>query len=160
MEQVWLFFILGGVKWFGMTGQYSFFGCIGEAVTKRVRVALLTTLLSQEIGFHDDPDHTPAQLQMALQLYAMRISRLFIAIGDNADAISTLLCGLTLGFIKCWQISLAMLGSIPVLMACAMLDSSQMKGSEKSQNAAATEAAQMLQDALTNSRTVQASGNE
>lgn len=39
--------------------EFSAFGILSEAMTARLRVAILESVFRQEVGFHDDPAHTP-----------------------------------------------------------------------------------------------------
>merc|ERR1712216_305879 len=85
----WMFVIIAAVMFICNVMQTSFLGMIGEGLTKRLRIHLLTSVLRQEIGYLDDPAHTPGKLTHALQVYANRMSVLFISIGDNANALAS-----------------------------------------------------------------------
>jgi len=77
-----MFAIIGAVKFVSQSLQFTCFGFVGEGLTKRCRIKILTTIMSQEIGFHDDPAHPPGQLAKALQLYSYRVQRLALSIGE------------------------------------------------------------------------------
>jgi hypothetical protein len=76
--------------------EHGCFAILGEAMTQRLRVAILSALFKQEIGFHDDPEHTPGMLSKALELYAYRVSGLCRTIGNKAAAMSSVGVGLGL----------------------------------------------------------------
>jgi ATP-binding cassette subfamily B (MDR/TAP) protein 1 len=126
----------------------------------RCRLKILRTILSQEIGFHDDPQNTPGQLAKALEIYSYRAQRLALAIGDGSDAICTLLCGLCIAFYHCWQLTLFALAFIPLLGASQAIQQKLVMGSAAEENATIKKSGQVLQDSLTNAKTVHANGNE
>lgn len=154
------FLIFGAAKCVSSCLQFASFGIIAEATTKEARVALLTNMFRQDVGFHDDPENTSAKLVASLKIYAFRIARLIITFGDKADALCSVVVGLTLAFIACWEMAGVMLLSIPIFGAAQGIQMAMMMGGEKSENQVFKAATQVLADSLLNSRTVQASGNE
>ena len=80
-------------------------------MTQRLRVAILTSMFRQEVGFHDNPANTPGMLSKALELWAFRVSVLCKSIQSKAAAMSSLVVGLVLAFAYCWQMALVMLGA-------------------------------------------------
>jgi len=155
--------------WFVLIGLGQFFcsvlaqGCfavLGEGMTQRMRVAILTAIFRQEIGFHDDPENTPGKLAKALELWAYRVSNLCKGISNKAGTMSALITGLVIAFIHCWQMSLAMLGSIPIMVAANAIQMVVLLGASKNENEELKLAQQVVSDSVSNSRTVQALGNE
>lgn len=132
----------------------------GEAITKRLRIQLLTSVLRQEIGYHDDPAHTPGKLTHALQVYANRMSVLFISIGDNANALASVIVGVTIAFVSCWQMALALLAAMPIMAACQAFEMRVQMGSAKQESKVLDTAQQVVSDSIIGVRTVQACGNE
>ena len=55
-------------------------------------------------------------MSKALELWAFRVSVLCKSIQAKAAAMSSLLVGIVLAFVYCWQMSLVMLGSIPIMI--------------------------------------------
>merc|ERR1719181_2188628 len=140
--------------------QTGCFGFIGEALTKRLRVQLLTRVLRQDIGYHDDPAHTPGQLTKALQVYAYRISALCITLGDKANALSSVGTGLVIAFISCWQMTLAMLAALPIMGASTAMQMQVLAGTAKNESSALKTAQQVVADSISSARTVQACNAE
>mmetsp|Transcript_30535 Transcript_30535/g.54595 ORF Transcript_30535/g.54595 Transcript_30535/m.54595 type:complete len:1272 (-) Transcript_30535:403-4218(-) len=154
------FCIVGVANFFAGTVENGCFAVLGEAMTQRIRVAILTSIFRQEIGFHDDPENTPGMLNKALELYAYRVSTLCKSIGNKAASMSALVVGLSIAFASCWQMSLVMLGSIPVMIAGNALQMIVMLGATKADNEELKHAQQVISDSVQNARTVQALGNE
>eukprot|EP00930_Biecheleria_cincta_P042445 TRINITY_DN29208_c0_g1_i1.p1 TRINITY_DN29208_c0_g1~~TRINITY_DN29208_c0_g1_i1.p1 ORF type:complete len:1315 (-),score=229.41 TRINITY_DN29208_c0_g1_i1:121-3717(-) len=136
------------------------FSILGESMTQRLRVHILSSIFSQEIGFHDDPENTPGMLAKALELYAYRVSNLCKSIGQKAASFSSLATGLTIAFVACWQMSLIMLGSIPVMIAANAIQMIVLLGASKNENSDLKLSQQIVTDAVSNARTVQALVNE
>jgi ABC-type multidrug transport system fused ATPase/permease subunit len=155
-----LFLVFGLVMFVCNAAQTGFFGLIGEAITKRLRVALLASVLRQEVGYHDDPAHTPGQLTKALQVYAYRISTLCITIGDKANALGSMATGLTVAFISCWQMTLVMLAAVPIMVASNYLQMKVMAGSAKNESSVLKTAQQVVSDSISAARTVHACSAE
>ncbi|CAJ1383037.1 unnamed protein product, partial [Effrenium voratum] len=159
MAAIW-FVVFGAIKCLASTIQFASFGIIAEVTTREARVAMLTNVFRQDIGFHDNPENTAGKLVAALKIHAYRISRLLVSFGDQGDALCSVLVGLVMAFVACWQMALAMLGAIPIFAIAQGMQMAVMMGAQKEENGAMKRASQVLSDALLNSRTVQASGNE
>jgi ABC-type multidrug transport system fused ATPase/permease subunit len=156
---IW-FVVCGTVRAVADTVQCYCFGVIGEAMTMRVRVTLLKKIFEMEIGFHDDPGHAPGKLLKALQLYAMRIAILVVSIGDKADALCAIVVGLTLAFIATWEMSLAMVVSIPIFGVAQGIQIAVTMGASKNESEHLKKSSQLVTDAINSGRTVHAAGNE
>lgn len=158
-----IWFVVGAVVVFLANGlQFACFGMIGEGMTKRLRVELLTTVLRQEIGYHDDAAHTPSLLAKAFQTYCNRVSALCTSVGDKVGAVGSMLTGLVVAFVSSWQMALAILGSVPIMgVTQAIQFEIQMGGGKAKDESKSSEGAQqVLSDSIINARTVQALANE
>ena len=51
--------IIGVSCFVGSTVSHGCFSILGEAMTQRLRIAILTSMFRQEVGFHDNPENTP-----------------------------------------------------------------------------------------------------
>jgi len=155
------FVLIGVVNLVVQTMQYGCFGVIGQAMTKRMRVALFTHFLRQEIGFHDDPTHTPGKLAGAIRLWAFRVQAFLDQIGAASSTASSLLVGLGIAFVSSWQMTLVMLGAIPVMMICQALQVAVLLGGKsKEADSKFQSANQLVSDAVQAARTVHACGME
>jgi len=160
-EMAAIYFVLVGVaRCVASTFQFACFGVIAEVTTREARVTMLENVFRQDIGYHDDPDNTPGKLVAALKIYTYRIARLIVSFGDNADALCSIVVGLTMAFVGCWEMAGAMLLTIPIFGVAAGIKMAVMMGAEKSENQVMKQATQLTSDSLLNARTVQASGNE
>lgn len=155
-----IFVIIGVSCLIGSTVSHGCFSILGEAMTQRLRVAILTSMFRQEVGFHDNPENTPGMLSKALELWAFRVATLCKSIQAKAAALSSLLVGLTLAFAYCWQMALVMLGSIPIMILANAIQMIVLLGASKNDNENLTNAQQIVTDSLMNARTVQALGVE
>jgi len=151
-----------GVTVFVATTLHSMcFGFISEGITQRLRVAILTAIFRQELGFHDDPAHTPALLGISLSLWAYRIRTFCDSFEMGTVAVSSIILGITVAFIGCWQMTLAMLGAIPVLaVATSIQMAMMMTGGANMSNEKMRTAQQVVSDSVQNARTVHATGME
>mmetsp|Transcript_51793 Transcript_51793/g.80916 ORF Transcript_51793/g.80916 Transcript_51793/m.80916 type:complete len:1310 (-) Transcript_51793:206-4135(-) len=156
-----LVFVGGAVALFiGNIMQFGGFGILGETIVRNVRLNLMSSVMSQEIGFHDNPQYTPILLAKAFQVYANRMQTLCITIGDKFQAVTSLLSGTVVAFAYAWQMAGAMLAVTPILAIASSLQMIGQMGGGKEQNNMLNRAQQVLGDAIINARTVQACGNE
>ncbi|CAL1142099.1 unnamed protein product [Cladocopium goreaui] len=155
-----IFVIIGVSVLIGSTISHGCFSILGEAMTQRLRVTILTSMFRQEVGFHDNPENTPGMLSKALELWAFRVATLCKSIQAKAAAMSSLVVGIALAFAYSWQMSLVMLGSIPIMVAANAIQMLVLLGASKNENENLTNAQQVVTDSVMNARTVQALGVE
>lgn len=161
VRRVCLLFVgLAVVQFIGMLLSRACFGMLGETMSMRLRIEILTSIFRQEIGFHDDPLNTPALLGRALQLWAYRVTTLINQAGVYLSVLSSIACGLVIAFLGSWQMTLVMLGSIPILMAASAMQMVVMLGATSKESEQLQYAQQIVSESVQNSRTVQASGIE
>jgi len=139
--------------------QMFSFGVMGEALGQRLRVAILTHVFTQEIGFHDDPKHTPTLIGDALQYWAFRVGVLLNSLSQHAGVFGSISTGVVIAFVACWQMALVMLGAVPILALTTAVQMIIIMGGTKAGNEQAR-SQQILSDSLQNARTVHASGIE
>ena len=99
-------------------------------------------------------------LSKALELWAFRVSTLCKSVQAKAAAMSSLVVGLVIAFVYCWEMSLVMLGSIPIMIAAQAIQMLVLLGASKNENENITNANQIVVDSVMNARTVQALGVE
>ena len=99
-----LFLWIGLGCFFGTFLQFASFGVMKEGLTMRMRSATMKHLMRMEVGYHDDPDHTPSKNVFALEMYAFRAGNLMTAIGAYANVFGALAVGIVMGFIIAWRI--------------------------------------------------------
>jgi ABC-type multidrug transport system fused ATPase/permease subunit len=161
LTKVAIIFACGGVAlFFANTLQTGGFGVIGENIVRNVRVNLMRSVMQQEIGFHDDPAYTPTLLSKAFQVYANRMQRICVSMGDKANAITALLAGCVVAFYYAWQMAGAMFLAGPFLVVAQSIQMVAQMGGAQEKNGMLDKAQQVLGDAITNARTVMACGSE
>jgi ATP-binding cassette subfamily B (MDR/TAP) protein 1 len=161
LEEVCLWFTLLSVgELFACLIKDFCFGMLGEGLTMRLRLAIFTKIFEQEMGFHDDPDHSPGSLSAALQIYAFRVSNLCKAVGNKAGAMASLVVGLTVAFVFSWQMSLAMFATVPIMIAANALQMVVMLGGDSKENEKLKQAQQVVSESVQSVRTVHACGTE
>ncbi|CAE7455850.1 ABCB5 [Symbiodinium sp. CCMP2456] len=153
MAALW-FVIVGVARCIASTFQFACFGVIAEITTREARVTMLTSIFRQDIGYHDDPENTPGKLVAALKVYAYRIAQLVVAFGDNADALCSIVVGLTMAFVGCWEMAGAMLLTIPIFAIASGIKVAVMIGGAKNENQVLKQATQVTSDSLLNARTI------
>ncbi|CAJ1374272.1 unnamed protein product [Effrenium voratum] len=158
--QALIFVIIGLSCLIGSTISHGCFAILGEAMTQRLRVAILTSMFRQEVGFHDNPDNSPGMLSKALELWAFRVATLCKSVQAKAAAMSSMVVGMTLAFAYCWQMALIMLGSIPIMIVANAIQMLVLLGATKNENEDLTHAQQIVVDSVMNARTIQALGVE
>lgn len=154
------FAVLGVIVWIGTTVHVISFSILAEAMTMRLRTALLTSVFRQEIGYHDDPAHTPALIGTALQLWAYRVRNITAEIEAKTSTFASISIGLGMAFYGCWQVALAMFATIPVLAIAGAMQMMMMLGGGGLGNEKIRIAQQVVSDSVQNARTVQACSME
>merc|ERR1719387_433749 len=144
------FAVLGVIVWIGTTVHVIAFSILAEAMTMRLRKALLTTVFRQEVGYHDDPDHTPALIGTALQLWTYRVRTVCAEIEAKASVFASVGIGLGMAFWGCWQVALAMFATIPVLMLAGAAQMVMMLGGSQLGNEKIRIAQQIVSDSVQN----------
>eukprot|EP00928_Gymnodinium_smaydae_P031027 TRINITY_DN22912_c0_g1_i1.p1 TRINITY_DN22912_c0_g1~~TRINITY_DN22912_c0_g1_i1.p1 ORF type:complete len:1253 (-),score=215.99 TRINITY_DN22912_c0_g1_i1:128-3886(-) len=161
VSELSIYFIIVAVVILLAAGIHNMcFSLISEALTQRLRVAMLTAVFRQEIGYHDDPAHTPAMMGTALSLWAYRIRTFCTSFEATCNVIASIFLGIALAFIGSWQMTLAMLGAIPVLAFAMSLQFMYMLGASTLSNENIKNAQQVVSDSVQNARTVYALGME
>lgn len=100
------------------------FGLVGENVTLNMRSKLYQAILKKDMGWFDNRDNAPGILTSVL---ASEVQKLNGASTEGLAVIieSTvgLICGLVLGFIFSWKLSLVALGCVPFMIFGGMMNS-------------------------------------
>merc|ERR1712193_126597 len=98
--------------------KQSIYRWIQERMTKNLRKEYFRCLLSQEIGFFDDPANSAGGLTAALAKQTQLVAGITgISLGQMIGSTCALLLGVALAFVACWRVALAMLGAVPLVGA-------------------------------------------
>ncbi|XP_076438744.1 ATP-dependent translocase ABCB1-like [Babylonia areolata] len=152
---------LGFVSLVSMFMQSYFFAVSGENLTVRVRDLTFRAMLHQEISFYDNKSNNTGALTTRLATDASLVqgatgSRLGMFIMNLAN----LGTGLIIAFIYGWQLTLLVIGFLPLIILCGFLEVRILAGVAGSNKAALEEAGKTATEAIEYMRTVVALGRE
>ncbi|KAI8898553.1 P-loop containing nucleoside triphosphate hydrolase protein [Globomyces pollinis-pini] len=125
----WLFCGLAVVAFISNFLQIGLFKYAGEKMTRRVRYLCFATLLRQEIGFFDLEENATGSLTSKLAEEASLVQGLTgQTFGAIAQAIAGIAVGLTIAFISSWQLSLVVIGMVPLIGFAGFLQLQSLTG--------------------------------
>ena len=135
--------------------QIGLFRYAGEKLTRRVREMVFRALLRMEMGFFDDEKNSTGALVTKLAEEATLIQGVTgIPLGAFIQAFAGLTAGLIISFMAAWQLSLVIIGLIPLIGFAGYLQIQAMTGfGQKSQEAYAS-AGKTVNEAIGSIRTV------
>ncbi|XP_075982396.1 multidrug resistance protein homolog 49-like isoform X2 [Anticarsia gemmatalis] len=118
-----LFLIVGVITGVGIFFQIFIFNLTGVRLTARLRVAAFRTMLSQEIGWFDDPQNGVGALSARLAADAAAVQGATgTRIGALMQATATILLGIILSMYFTWKMTLVSLISVPLVMGAVVLE--------------------------------------
>ncbi|KAJ3274327.1 Multidrug resistance protein 1 [Terramyces sp. JEL0728] len=127
----------------------------GEKMTRRVRYDVFVALLKQEISFFDMEENAPGALTSKLSEEAnlvMGLTGPFF--GAILQSVAGVIVGLIIAFISCWQLSLVILGMVPLIAAAGYMQLQVLVGFGSKTKAAYETASQKASEAISTIRTV------
>lgn len=135
-------------------------GFLQEAVTAKLRTDAYLEMLRVEVGFHDDPAHTPARLSHTLEIQAYRVGNIFCNLGMKFEAVCCLMFSVYISVTVCWPMAVCFIVALPILVISAALVNrmTTVVAQSRSEDAKTMEAA--LSDALCDIRVVRSIGAE
>ncbi|CAF1024330.1 unnamed protein product [Adineta ricciae] len=127
----------------------------GEALVERLRLKLFDALLHQEIAYFDEPENNTGALCNHLAndtSAAQGVIGIYLSVMcQNAGALGV---GLLLGFVFSWQLTLLVIGFLPLNILGGLLQSRLMTGFERTNNEALVESWKISLETIQNIRTV------
>lgn len=136
-------------------------GINGEALTLKIRAELFKKLIKMPIGFYDRPENAPGALTTKLSTDCSIVNSLAgTTIGVSITALSTLITGLVIAFISSWQLTLCVLGFMPVLIFSGKVQTQTAQGFSSKTDEAYKESGGFIAEAVVNMRTVASFGRE
>ncbi|KAG1655300.1 hypothetical protein FOA52_007957 [Chlamydomonas sp. UWO 241] len=128
----WMFFVLAvGVLASSVLMHWAF-GTMGAALAVRLRVLLLSSILSQEIGWFDFQAHSSGVL---VSILSTDCSYVRGAVGDVlgvlAEYSAALVLGIVIGLVFDWRYALVVIGCIPILLIGGAMYQAVLFGSGK-----------------------------
>ncbi|CAF3688467.1 unnamed protein product [Adineta steineri] len=150
-----LFIGFGILLLFSMSLQGLLFALSGEALTKRLRGRAFQCLLRQEISYFDNPKNNTGALCTRLATEASAVQGATgIRIGTTLQNLAALGTGIIISFVFSWQLTLLILGFVPLMVAGGVLQSRLMTGFASKDKATQENAGQVAIQSIQNIRTV------
>ncbi|XP_060638094.2 ATP-binding cassette sub-family B member 5 [Anolis sagrei] len=150
-----IFLLLGGISLVTYIIQGFMFAVSGEALTKRLRSLSFKALLQQEIGWFDDHKNGIGVLLTRLATDASQVKG---ATGSRLSLITmnsfTLITAIIIAFVHGWQLTLLILGCIPIIAAAYAIRLKSASGHAAKDQKALEEAGRISTEAVENIRTV------
>ncbi|KAI8916340.1 P-loop containing nucleoside triphosphate hydrolase protein [Gorgonomyces haynaldii] len=141
--------------------QVGLFGYAGVKLTRRLRELVFRTILKQEMGFFDRPEHATGILTAKLAEDASQIQALTgVAYGSLAQALAGVIAGLVIAFTACWQLALVILALIPLIGLAGYMQLKTLTGFGAKSKIAYEDASQIATESVANIRTVATLGQE
>jgi ATP-binding cassette subfamily B (MDR/TAP) protein 1 len=159
LELSWYFCIVALVQGVAVYFKMHSFRYIQESMVKKMRSRMIGSLLKQEIGYFDDPKNSAGGLTTGLSKSTSVVSMVCgIGLGTQIGTLFSLGTGLGLAFFCSWRLTLALLGTIPVVGGCMALVVVMIMGDPNSELASAPykKIGAVAAEALINIRTVRA----
>ena len=136
-------------------------GLVGQRCVHRVRKLALAAALRQEVAYFDDIKNSSGALSARLAGDAALL-RLLVSDGLFATVqnFATFVTGIVFAFVGGWQLTLVMIGIMPLTFASFFLASKRLSALSGDTRALYERATQIATDSVTNIRTVAAFGAE
>eukprot|EP00192_Tetraselmis_astigmatica_P000802 CAMPEP_0117691884 /NCGR_PEP_ID=MMETSP0804-20121206/25998_1 /TAXON_ID=1074897 /ORGANISM="Tetraselmis astigmatica, Strain CCMP880" /LENGTH=1263 /DNA_ID=CAMNT_0005505227 /DNA_START=142 /DNA_END=3933 /DNA_ORIENTATION=+ len=153
-----LIFAMVGVGSFLCTlAQQACFGIMGSRLATRVRTLLFDTMLKQEVGWFDRDENNSGALTGTLGTDAALVRG---AVGDTmglmVQNLFTFGAGFTIAFINGWQMTLVILGAVPLIVFAGLIQAKIGTGFSEGASKETADADQIATEAFRNIRVVQA----
>ncbi|XP_035825122.1 ATP-dependent translocase ABCB1 [Aplysia californica] len=143
------------VSFFAYLGQEYMFGLSGEALTMRVRDLLFRSIIGQNMAFFDDKRHETGALSLQLSEDASVVQgTLKTLVGCAFLTLGNLGVGLVISLIYSWQLALALVGFVPVLVVSGMLTVKYISGAANENKIAMEDASKNAMASIDNVKTV------
>lgn len=127
----------------------------GENMVFRARKEVFTSLLRQDIEWHDDTANSPGILATKLAADAGAIRSV---IADKSSIVlsvsSNIIVGFTIAFVKGWQMALVMLALFPVLASAGAIQMKLLLGAGSTTKKAIERAGQLATESVMSLRTM------
>ncbi|EKX40649.1 hypothetical protein GUITHDRAFT_113183 [Guillardia theta CCMP2712] len=151
------FALVGLAAFFCSYVEVGWWSASGFRQATRVKGAYLRAILSQSIGYFDEHDMSALSGKITMETQQMQ-SSMGENVGKTVHYSVTFISALILSFVMGWQLSLFILGSLPVLIGAFVFQDIMMRRAQTSALAAYSAAAVVSQESLSNIRTVKQLG--
>ncbi|XP_064599295.1 ATP-dependent translocase ABCB1-like isoform X2 [Liolophura sinensis] len=151
-----MFVALGGVNFLANSIQSTMFGNSGERLTMRLRLKTFQNIIRQDIGWFDDPKHSTGALTTRLATDAPMVKNATgIRLATIIQSAVSLVAGLVIAFIFGWELSLVVMGTVPILAIAGFIQMRVVQGNQKRDSGLMEDAGKIASEAIDNVKTVQ-----
>lgn len=153
--------VIGAMAIVGNILQHGAMGVSGERVTRIVRRQAFRSLLRQEMGYFDLEENSVGALTGRLASDAGAVKGLTGDLfGVGINVIAALICGLSIGFARCWRVTLVVLAIIPGVALAGYLEMRSSAGIDSGARKDFANANMVAAEAVDNITTVRCIGAE
>ncbi|CAH1798731.1 unnamed protein product [Owenia fusiformis] len=150
-----LFLALGVVAGLAMFLQSYLFAKSGENLTMRLRQMAFKAILRQEIGWYDDHNNNTGALCTRLATDASQVQGATgVRIGMMIQNISSMGTAIIIAFVFGWQLTLVILGCVPLIAIAGAIQMRVLTGHANRDNEALEGAGKIAIETVENMRTV------
>ncbi|EOA26469.1 hypothetical protein CARUB_v10022518mg [Capsella rubella] len=150
-----IFMVLGFASIIAYPAQTFFFGIAGCKLVQRIRGMCFEKVVHMEVGWFDEPENSSGTIGARLSADAATIRGLVgDALAQTVQNLSSILAGLIIAFLACWQLSFVVLAMLPLIALNGFLYMKFMTGFSADAKKMYGEASQVANDAVGSIRTV------
>ncbi|CAE7940781.1 abcB3, partial [Symbiodinium sp. KB8] len=150
-----MFFAVAGA------GTISLLTYAGGHMTTRLQMDAYRSMLRQDVGFFDLPQHSAGRLVGRLSKDAQSVRAITgVNMSMTLQQVSTISVGVVIAFLASWRVALVVLAIMPLLGLAAKLNFKYRSGFAKANVEENKEMAHLTTEAIINIRTVQSLGLE
>ena len=98
------------------------FSVSGYRLTRRMRQSVFEAMVRRDMGWFDFPEHSTGELTTRLEADAEAVAKVTgWSLGYRVRVIATLVAGVTIALVFAWQVGLAALLCVPLIMGAAII---------------------------------------
>ena len=150
-----IFVVLAVVNFLCSTVQQTAFAVVSARLSTRLRSVMFNSALSQELGWHDADVNNSSAVAMRLGGDAEIVAGFLQSqLGMIIQNVVTLVVGLVLAFVYSWELTLVVIGLVPLMGLAGYFQFKALSGFSGNTRPMYEEAAVMTSDAVDSIRTV------
>jgi ABC-type multidrug transport system fused ATPase/permease subunit len=150
-----LIFCLLGIGAFCSNCIQNLYVYAGEKITRRLRFASFQAILQQDVAFFDEEENSTGALMSKLAEDASLVPGLTgQTFGAMVQGFGGVAGGLIIAFIACWQLSLLILGLVPVMGLAGYMQFRNLTGGGTKTKKAYEQISQQASEAISAIRTI------
>ena len=124
-----IFMVLGFASVIAYPAQTFFFSIAGCKLVQRIRSMCFEKVVHMEVGWFDESEHSSGTIGARLSADAAAIRGLVgDALAQMVQNLSSILAGLIIAFLACWQLAFVVLAMLPLIALNGFLYMKFMKG--------------------------------